>query len=197
MSDTEVSIWQKFRDDSLRVIGINNNENLDLIRNFKAAFGLTYPILLDSNGEIYLNYFQFGGTSPFPLDYIIDQQGKIAYFNTEYDPKRMKEIITNLMNPINVEEENVAIPFFHQLDQNYPNPFNPITTIDYFLQSRSDISLIIFNLNGREVARLVDEEKSAGKHSVKWDASNLASGIYFYRLQASDFVQTKKMVLLK
>ncbi|MCH8928110.1 MAG: T9SS type A sorting domain-containing protein, partial [Candidatus Marinimicrobia bacterium] len=93
----------------------------------------------------------------------------------------------------------------YELKQNFPNPFNPITTIEYSLETRSDISLIIFNLNGQEVARLVDEEKGAGKHSVKWDASDLASGIYFYRLQANptsvlragNFVRTKKMVLLK
>jgi len=179
------------------VIGINNNENLDLIRNFKAAFGLTYPIMLDPNGETYLKYFQFGGTSPFPLDYIIDKQGKIAYFNTQYDPKRMKEIITNLMNPINVEEENVAIPFFHQLDQNYPNPFNPETTINFSISVEGKTSLIVYNLRGEEVIRLVDDEMPAGTHSVTWNASNFASGIYFYRLQVGDFVQTKKMVLLK
>jgi len=85
----------------------------------------------------------------------------------------------------------------HELKQNFPNPFNPITTIEYTLQSRSEISLIVFNIIGQEVARLVDNEKAAGKHFVKWDASNLASGIYFYRLQADNFVLTKKMVLLK
>jgi len=79
----------------------------------------------------------------------------------------------------------------------FPNPFNPLTTIEYSLQYRTEISLIIYNLRGQEVIRLVDEEKPAGLHSAHWDASNLASGVYLYRLQAGDFVQTMKMLLLK
>ena len=89
----------------------------------------------------------------------------------------------------------------YDLKQNFPNPFNPITTIEYSLPSRSEVSVIIFNLRGQEIARLVDKEKPAGTHTVKWNASNVASGIYFYRLQAGPpaggFVQTRKMVLLK
>jgi len=96
-----------------------------------------------------------------------------------------------------ISPRETAVIRSYELTQNYPNPFNPITTIDYSLQSRSDISLIVFDLNGQEVARLIDEERAAGKHSVKWDASNLASAIYFYRLKAGNFVQTKKMALLK
>ena len=98
---------------------------------------------------------------------------------------------------IGVSPERTGIIISYELKQNFPNPFNPITTIDYALPSRSEVSLIIFDLRGREVVRLVDEEKQAGLHSARWDASNVSSGIYFYRLTAGDFVQTRKMVLLK
>lgn len=89
------------------------------------------------------------------------------------------------------------IPTDFSLGQNYPNPFNPITQIDYSLVNDGLVTLKIFDVLGKEVTTLVNEEKSAGKHSVKFDASSLSSGIYFYQLKTKDFVNTKKMILLK
>ena len=83
------------------------------------------------------------------------------------------------------------------LHQNYPNPFNPITRIDFDLPEDGQARLIVYDLMGREVTRLVDNRLSAGYHSASWNASNVASGIYFYRLTSGDFIQTKKMVFLK
>jgi hypothetical protein len=83
------------------------------------------------------------------------------------------------------------------LSQSYPNPFNPSTTISFNLPSKSFVSLKIYDLIGREVATLVSEKLSAGNHSRQWNAANMASGIYFYRLQADLFAETKKLVLLK
>ena len=94
-------------------------------------------------------------------------------------------------------ESEVAIPENFKLSQNYPNPFNPVTTIQYKLPFTSDVKLIIYNLLGQEVFRLEQFAQLAGNHRVIWDASSVASGVYFYRLQAGDFVQTRKMVLLK
>ncbi len=99
--------------------------------------------------------------------------------------------------PVAVEDEAAVRPLTYALNQNYPNPFNPVTTIRYSLPKSGVVSLIIYNLIGEEVLRLVDEEQTAGYHKITWDASNMASGIYFYRLQAGDFVLTRKMVLLK
>ena len=89
------------------------------------------------------------------------------------------------------------IPEVYNISQNYPNPFNPVTNISYSLPVSGDVTLIIYNLLGEEVARLVDGLQQAGEYQTQWNASNFASGIYFYRLQAGDFVQTRKMVLLK
>jgi hypothetical protein len=83
------------------------------------------------------------------------------------------------------------------LSQNYPNPFNPTTTISYELPKESFVSLKVFDLLGREVTTLVSEEMSAGSYSRQWNATNIPSGIYFYRLQAGSFCETKKLVLLK
>ena len=89
------------------------------------------------------------------------------------------------------------IPKKFELSQNYPNPFNPVTTIKYGLPVDSYVELRIFNLLGEEVARMVNQNQPAGFHEILWDASDVASGIYLYRIQSGDFVQTRKMVLLK
>ncbi|MCH7886563.1 MAG: T9SS type A sorting domain-containing protein [Candidatus Marinimicrobia bacterium] len=99
--------------------------------------------------------------------------------------------------PVGIADEGEAIPVDYALAQNYPNPFNPETVIEYALPVRSELNLIIYNLRGEEVARLIDSNISAGNHQVSWNASKVASGIYFYRLHAGDFVQTRKMILLK
>jgi hypothetical protein len=80
---------------------------------------------------------------------------------------------------------------------NYPNPFNPTTVITYQLPVSSQVSLKVFDLLGREVQTLVDGMKSAGKHSVQWDAAGMPSGLYFYQITAGTFTQMKKMVILK
>ena len=98
---------------------------------------------------------------------------------------------------IGLVSERDKIPNQFTLEQNYPNPFNAVTTIHYALPHSGEISLRIFNILGEEVGRLVDGIIPAGNHTVTWDASNVASGIYFYRLQSDDFVQTRKMILLR
>ena len=84
------------------------------------------------------------------------------------------------------------------LEQNFPNPFNPTTSIGFSLEKKSDVSLTVFNILGQEIATLFDGVKEAGDHNVVWDASEVVSGIYFYKLSTADGLsRTKKMVLLK
>lgn len=87
--------------------------------------------------------------------------------------------------------------FSFNLNQNYPNPFNPITTIEYSLPKSNFVTLKVFDLLGREITSLVNEEKLPGNYSVKFDASQFSSGIYFYRLKAGSFIDTKKFILMK
>jgi hypothetical protein len=92
---------------------------------------------------------------------------------------------------------NTSIVNDYQLHQNYPNPFNPTTKIRFEIPKQNFVSLKIYDISGREVAILINGERNAGAYDVEFDGSYLASGTYFYRLQAGDFVQVKKMVLLK
>ncbi len=85
----------------------------------------------------------------------------------------------------------------YQLKQNYPNPFNPVTTINYQIPELSFVTLKVYDVLGSEVAILVNEEKLIGRYEVEFDGSELTSGIYFYKLQAGDFIETKKMILIK
>ena len=94
-------------------------------------------------------------------------------------------------------DEVVYAPKNFLLSQNYPNPFNAITNIQYQLPASGKVFLTIYNIRGHKILRLVEGEQLAGYHQITWDAINVASGIYFYRLQVDDFVQTRKMFLLK
>ncbi len=89
------------------------------------------------------------------------------------------------------------LPTAFALEQNFPNPFNPTTTIEFSLHKSSHVTLNIFDLLGRVVAALVNEELNAGHFNVKWDARNIPSGTYFYQLRAGDFVANRKLVLLR
>ena len=90
-----------------------------------------------------------------------------------------------------------SIPEAYALRQNFPNPFNPSTEILFDLPEDATVSLVVYDVLGREVARLVQEELRAGTHRARFDAQGLPSGIYFYRIQAGDFAQTRCMTLLK
>lgn len=96
-----------------------------------------------------------------------------------------------------IEEQKETLPDEFRLDQNYPNPFNPATTIAFSLPEDSDVRLVIYDMLGRQVATLVDETKAAGSYDVNFDAGNLASGTYLYRLQAGDNLKTRTMTLVK
>lgn len=89
------------------------------------------------------------------------------------------------------------IPKFVQLYQNYPNPFNPSTTIEYQLNRSSPVLLQVFNSLGQRVITLINETQPPGSYQVRFDGSNLSSGVYYYRIQAGDFSNQKKMLLIK
>jgi len=98
---------------------------------------------------------------------------------------------------VSVGDDNNAIPKEYALSQNFPNPFNPVTRISYSLPQPGNITIKVFDVLGNEVATLLNEEKSAGRYEVNWDAKNNPSGVYTYKLEADEYIEVKKMVLLK
>jgi len=105
--------------------------------------------------------------------------------------------IRSLMPPLEKKGVDLIINKECQLLQNYPNPFNPITIISYSLPVSGQVSLKVFDVLGREVALLVNEQKEAGIHKIEFDAKNLTSGIYFYSIQAGNYSETRKLILQK
>ena len=92
---------------------------------------------------------------------------------------------------------NSELPTKFQLEQNYPNPFNPSTSIQYSVASSQMVTLRVYDVIGREIATLVNEQKQPGRYEVQWNAAKSVSGVYFYRLQEDGFSQTKRMILIK
>ena len=104
--------------------------------------------------------------------------------------------VVTVMDPVSVSDENLMVNKF-VLEQNYPNPFNPSTVIRYQMAEKSNVTLTVYNSIGRKISTLLNEVKSKGTFTIEFDGSNLPSGIYYVRLQAGTFTDTKKMVLLR
>jgi hypothetical protein len=126
----------------------------------------------------------------------------IAYdgSNGMHNSKFAFDVLTQTQNAlgfVSVEEEPSATVYSYSLSQNYPNPFNPATVINFSLPAQSNVKVIVYDALGNQIDVIADGVKSAGSHSVKWNATNYASGIYFYKLEADNFVQVRKMILMK
>lgn len=100
-------------------------------------------------------------------------------------------------HPIGIQPVTHGVPKVYSLLQNYPNPFNPVTRISYEIPKAGNVNLVVCDVLGREVVILTDEFKQAGSYSIEFDASALASSVYFYTIKSGDFTETKKMVLIK
>ena len=158
----------------------------------------------DGSGEVRvddLGNFRGNLDSTFAQgDTLISLTG-ILYFsfsNYKIVPRNDADV---LRKPTSVSSDD-QIPFTFQLAENYPNPFNPETTIRYQIAKRGNVSITIYNILGQKVKTLVDEVKPAGAYTMKWNSTNdfgtlVSSGVYFYRLQSSDFIRVRKMLLLK
>ncbi len=120
-------------------------------------------------------------------------------FETGYSVGGLGQIVKTTSGgiPIGIQLTNSEIPQHYNLHQNYPNPFNPTSIIKFELPKSSNVTIKIFDILGREVETLVNEYKTSGNYEIQFDASQYSSGIYFYMMEAGDFVESKKMVLIK
>jgi len=147
--------------------------------NWKKYDNSDLPLVLDDVGGTFLMDIQVDENNN---KYFLTHNGGILIYNE------------NIVNDVSDVEE-ISKDFL--LSQNFPNPFNPSTTISYSIPKQSNVSLKVYDMLGREIAELVDAEKSAGSYKVNFDAGNLSSGIYFYTLKANEFSSTRKMLLIK
>ncbi len=128
---------------------------------------------------------------------LIFQDAQIANFYLQEFTARYYEAGGADSIVLSADEQNLEMPNQYALEQNYPNPFNPVTTINYQIPVEGIVTLKIYDVLGREVKTLIDEEKSAGNYSIEFNASDLASGVYIYRLNSGNFKSTKKLLLMK
>lgn len=115
--------------------------------------------------------------------------------NDPQNPSLEVPITLTVANMVSNEFDDAPVKI--ALDQNYPNPFNPATTISYTLREAENIRLEVFNIQGQKIATLFEGRQQAGEHDVPFDASNLSSGVYMYRLQTASQILTRQMVLIK
>jgi hypothetical protein len=151
-----------------------------------------YPIIADvetegTNATVHFTYLW----DKIPGSFVIGQNAKSVDNAYIYDTVEF-----TLTNPVSVDGSDIIISDF-RLEQNYPNPFNPSTTIKYRVAERSNVSIKVYDMLGKEITTLVNTIKDAGAYEVNFDASNLASGMYVYSITAGNFTSSKKMMLLK
>ncbi len=123
-------------------------------------------------------------------------EGSFGIHNTKLVKKLLEDAIANF-TPTSMIEVESELPTQFSLSQNYPNPFNPSTTIKFTIPKASNVRLIIYDALGKVVNTLVDQQMSSGVYNVTWNAGNNASGIYFFKIEADNFVSTRKMMLIK
>ncbi len=166
---------------------------------------ISFPIHLNAQYKIERSVFGNGGnilsSSDINLDGTVGQTFIGTSVNTNSELYSGFWYVNQTL--VDVNDKN-KVPNIFQLYQNYPNPFNPSTTIQYSIPSNKNssegatlVTLKIYDLLGREVETLVNEQKLPGFYEIKFSAANLSSGVYFYRIKAANFVETKKMILLR
>ncbi len=184
------------------VLGLYDSGSSDPdLQIFLDAFQVSFPILLDTR-TTYNAYRQTGATSPFPLDYIIDQGGRVVYFGTEYDPEAMTEVIDELLlNPAPVDDlpgvaDNLSL-------EARPNPFNPRTEIHFSLPRAGRVDLDIHDARGHLVRRLITGgQYQGGPGMAVWNGNDdsgraVPSGLYLARIRSGGFSAINKLTLLR
>ena len=159
---------------------VKDNSEIEIMTTAE-TLSISYDIIINAN-----EHQGWVLRSDSGRDYILEGSGEFTVPSAEKFKLELKEVL----------------PVIYSLHQNFPNPFNPITTLRYDLPSDVFVTLTIFDMLGREVAQLINTAQKAGFKSIKWDATDsmgrpVSAGVYLYQIQAGEFVQTKKMVLLK
>jgi hypothetical protein len=176
---------------------INGKDTMDIVLTGK--FIMNYFGVSRRAWSFYVNPLR-GSVDIQYTDIVVDSLGIVGRNPVYGDPTSLVGAVINgktYGNVVGIHHNVEHISNDFELLQNFPNPFNPTTTISFSLPSRSFVSLKVFDLLGKEVATIISEEMPVGKYSKQWNAANVSSGVYFYRLQAGTFTEIKKLVLLR
>ena len=150
--------------------------------------------LVDSTGTVVA---MNNSTSSNPFTLTAPRAGRYTVNAGYKNPSRRWDSTRVVLSVTGVGERDSEKPGAFQLEQNYPNPFNPATTIEYVIPVSGTVTLKIFDGSGREVGTIVNGWQHSGRHRVVWSGAGLATGLYFYRLSAENYSETKKLLLMK
>ncbi len=181
-SDIKGEVWTKLN------AGLNNAGAIVAIKNNIFLSKIGSVVLSTNNGDTWTSFEN--------IRYILTMAAsdKYIFVGTDYNGIYAR-LLSEMITP--VEEIITEIPNNFTLNQNHPNPFNPTTTISFSIPSKEYVTLKIYDALGKEIAVLFNDELLPGTYQKEWSANGLSSGVYFYKLQASNFNQTRKLVLLK
>jgi len=189
--------------------GFNNTDMGDLRWATNTPTTSPLNMTIDGKGSVEYNPERLGLTFPSGTSVTITAVPDSGYQFVEWqgdvtgtdNPATItvsgKKDVTAIFESVTDVESEINQPLEYSLNQNYPNPFNPSTTISFSLKQKGLTSLVIYDALGRKIATLVDGEMNAGSHKISFDASNIATGLYFYQIKSGNFTATKKMMLLK
>jgi hypothetical protein len=170
------------------------------------VIGKFFDLSLNPKSNEFIVYDTLGGKNPMG-NFVAYGNGKYFVFTTrvtiQFLPPNMDILFTNgdaygvTISSITKVEDELTRPFAFSLEQNFPNPFNPVTKIKYSIPQESFVTIALYDILGKEIRKLVNENKSSGNYEIEVNASGLPSGVYFYKMQAGNFIETRKMVLVK
>lgn len=192
-----VIVYQGFNAET-SAVGFNFSD-IYYVQSTNAGVTWSTPVNITNTPNLDERYPSISKSNPAGFAYITwqeDTQPGASAFNDGAPISFSRQVFYKLSLTTDVQPGS-ELPATFQLKQNFPNPFNPATKIQYSLPVATDVSLKVYNALGQEVASLVNEYRSAGTYEVVFDAQSLASGLYYYTLRAGNFVETKKMVLIK
>jgi hypothetical protein len=186
------------------LIGNTNHRNSDSIM-VGAVIGFWGGNFIDLSSEAFnmegnQKWFEYGKSINIAGDINGDGYADVFILQPsypDYNNPTGKLFIYSYAKITGINNTNINIPANFKLNQNYPNPFNPTTTINYQIPKNGKVTLKVYDILGRKVITLVNGFKAKGRYSVQFNGSNLASGIYFYKLSSGDFSAVKKLILLK
>lgn len=191
--DTWQQISKPSNGESCVILGANMADRYRYVE--AGANGYYHQINFYEDGTVNFQRTRTTKTNqPLNTMHVFIEEGKPVLWTAGHGFTILKQELT-LIRTSTTEE--VAIAGEYTLDQNYPNPFNPATTISYNVAQTGRVQLYVYDLLGRKISTLVDEVQRAGNHQVNWDASNLSSGVYIYRIEADNFSQSRQMMLIK
>ncbi len=195
------SLWANLND-SVKICGYFLHKCTDTASRVVFGYNLFHREFSSSfGGGAHLSYNKTSYTEKFGLIYQIS--GGMGPFGGSYTSFELKGcfisgiVYGDTTLPIGLVKISEEIPSDFNILQNYPNPFNPVTNIKFDIPKSSNVKISIFDILGKEISVLVNEELNPGTFEINWDASNFPSGVYFYMIETGDYSESKKMILIK